>query len=292
MKHRSDTPRTESTDPPPGPSHAHLFVSHRSSPVLMREFLKIRGAADGQTVVWAHDAGADEPAPDHEHIPVFNFEPVDLARTWPTFMGDAIVPGNAHYVMLDYWRRNPSFDHYWFIEYDVRFAGDWAVLFDYFRHNPSDFLSAYVRRWNDRCSWSWWHHLTHPSRNIPLVRRLRSFNPIYRISNRALSIIDRCHRDGWAGHHEVLLPTLLSDSDCRIEDFGGQGEFVPPDRRNRFYHRHRIVRGNIDSATGTHRFQPPKPFAGIRRNRIHHPIKPLGQVLDYYLKRIRRKLRA
>lgn len=267
-----------------------LFVSHRNTSALVREFLKIRSSAGEDAAFWAHDALAGDPAPAHPEIPVFEFDADTFSRTYHTFMGDSIVPGNAHYVVLDFWRRNPTFDHYWFIEYDVRFSGNWSEFFDYFRNNPADFLSAHVCRHRPGCTWHWWGHLTHPSEYISLSERLRSFNPVFRISNRALSVIDSCHRDGWTGHHEVLLPTLLHANNCVIEDFGGRGEFVPPDRRDKFYHPNRLFHRKLDWATGTHRFIPPKAFMGIRRNTIHHPVKPLPVVLSYFFRRLREKI--
>ena len=50
---------------------------------------------------------------------------------------------------------------------------------------------------------------------------LRSFNPICRISNRALALgHERC-KLGDRGHYEVLLPTLFKYFKLKISDFGG-----------------------------------------------------------------------
>ena len=40
---------------------------------------------------------------------------------------------------------------------------------------------------------------------------------------------------GWSGHHEVVIPTAVSYLGMKIEDFGGNGEYVRLGNENRFY---------------------------------------------------------
>ena len=77
-------------------------------------------------------------------------------------------------------------------------------------------MSSYVRDYKEEPDWSWWGSLS-GAEEIPLESRVHSFNPIYRLSSRALAYVHDKLSQGWSGHHEVLLPTLLR--------YGGMGDF-------------------------------------------------------------------
>ena len=81
-----------------------------------------------------------------------------------------------------------------------------------------------------------------------MENRIRSFNPIYRISGKALAHIHRALSEKWIGHHEVLLPTLLYHQGFRLLDFGGEGEFVADGGENLFY---TSDRSNLSGSLGT-----------------------------------------
>ena len=55
---------------------------------------------------------------------------------------------------------------------------------------------------------------------------IRSFNPIFRISFDSLKHIDEMHSNGWKGHNEVLIPTLLHRKGFKIKDLDNNGNFV------------------------------------------------------------------
>ncbi|WP_205510356.1 hypothetical protein [Longitalea arenae] len=185
-----------------------------------------------------------------------------------------LIPGNNHFPLLDFYRKNPVYDFYWFIEDDVRFNGPWQDLFNYFtlQPEPPDFISSHLRTFKEEPSWYWWDTLFHFNTRIPHNLRIRSFNPLYRISYAALSCIDFILSvDKWRGHHEVLLPTILSLEGYQIADFGGTGQFVPQGQQNKFYlDDDPDQSGSIN--TGTMRYRPfinRLEYAG----KLYHPVK-------------------
>jgi len=88
---------------------------------------------------------------------------------------------------------------------------------------------------------------------------IKSFNPIYRLSNSALQHLDTAFQNGWGGHHEVSIPSVLHHLGLKIQDFGGVGSFVPRGCKYRFY--------NSESMW----FKPLS--AGDRKNYLYHPVK-------------------
>lgn len=117
---------------------------------------------------------------------------------------------------------------------DVRFSGDWFFFFDSFREANYDFLACHLRDYIDEPDWPRWS-LDHPRKSIALREQLRCFNPIFRLSNAALSFLHQSLLHGWCGHNEVLFATLLNHNGFAIADIGGKGRFTPPDVRENFY---------------------------------------------------------
>jgi hypothetical protein len=189
----------------------------------------------------------------------------------------SFFPGQVHFPLLQFFRDNPDFDYYWLIEYDVRFAGDWRLFFDYFRDKNQDFLTCHIRRHADEPGWRWWSVLHHPHKSIPLSERLGSFNPIYRLSNPSLSFLHQSLSDGWCGHFEVLLPTLLHHNGFTLMDIGGKGTFTPPSMEDNFYTAQRNSDGALEC--GTMRYRPSFWRAGQEKNKLYHPVKPLPFVV-------------
>lgn len=81
----------------------------------------------------------------------------------------------------------------------------------------------------------WWDTLKFNSAPQSDAFKIRSFNPLFRISNEALRFIDQSLLQGWEGHYEVLLPTLLKTAGFSIAEFGGSGPYVLPGCENKFY---------------------------------------------------------
>lgn len=249
---------------------AVLLLTHLTDNRNHNEFFRIQKELPENidTYILFHKTTCDEPVFPGK---VYSFTDNDLARIGFPMFSETLVPGSTHFPLLDFARNHPAYDYYWVIEYDVCFRGRWSVFFDHFESSEADLLTCHIRSYQVEPDWHWWG-LKHPRLNIPSGQRLRSFNPIYRISSPALNYIEKCHREQWCGHYEELLPTLLHHGGYRLQDIGGTGAFVKPGDRNRFY---------IDSSgdrkgrlkEGTMRFRPPYKKTGWRRNKLYHPVK-------------------
>lgn len=182
--------------------------------------------------------------------------------------------GHTDLIALHFFNAHPNYDRYWFLEYDVRFSGSWPRFFLYFAESDADFLGTTIRRATTQPEWMHWPTLSVPDSAGPVGQadRICSFMPIMRASRRALAAIDAAYRAGWGGHCEVTWPTIVARAGLKIEDFGGDGEFVRPENRNRFYTN---TPSDRDLAPGSMVFRPARTSAGFRRNRLWHPVKPL-----------------
>jgi hypothetical protein len=187
-------------------------------------------------------------------------------------IASSLVPGSNHFAVLKFHLNNPGYEYYWFIEDDVRFNGNWLHFFNSFKDNRHDFITCHLRWYTQEPEWYWYITLRHAKMAVPLQECIRSFNPVYRISRRALSFIHQALADGWTGHHEVLLPTLLYRNGYSIMDFGGEGDFVMAGNENRFY-TSGTPHLNGDLKDGTMRFRPAWNAVGADMNKLYHPIK-------------------
>lgn len=180
---------------------------------------------------------------------------------------DTIVPGSNHFILLWFYKHYPYYNYYWNIEYDVAFSGNWKRLFTLCESRYAHFLSTHVKHFIEDPYWFWWEYLYGKMSQIDIHDRLRSFNPVYRISNEALSLIDKTLLTGNFGHHEVLIPTLLYLKNYSIEDFGGTGSFTPKSFINKIYIQ--------DEYGGTMRYRPNFRHEDIYtyKNKLYHPVK-------------------
>jgi hypothetical protein len=258
---------------------ALLFMCHAMDGAALEEYRRIAKAVENFATPRLLFHLKAQPAPSPSNEPMFCFTDEDLDKLGYPKIGKTVIPGNAHLPLLHFFKHYPHYQHYWLIEYDVRFSGEWRHFFEPFLNNDADFLACHIRRYKDEPGWCWWRW-HHPEKQIPLSHCLRSFNPIYRISRPALTHLHHCLNDGWCAHFELLMPTLLFHAGFRLADFGGTGEFVPLAYENKFY---------IDSPpdeygllnSGTMRSQPPFTKPGPEQNKLHHPVKHLSQLAKF-----------
>ncbi len=144
----------------------------------------------------------------------------------------SLLPGSNHFPLLQFFLQKEKYDFYWLIEDDVYFNGDWCDFFRSFQDDKSDFLTSGIEKFNESPHWYWWYTLRTPLNNPD---RIKSFNPVYRLSGQALACIDSALKNGWSGHHEAVMPTILFNKGFTLSDFGGNGSFVPGNRRNKYY---------------------------------------------------------
>jgi hypothetical protein len=182
------------------------------------------------------------------------------------------IPGNEDGMLLSAFHRLPAYDNYWYLEYDVVYSGHWGNFFENFANNPADMLSTSIARHDRIPDWPPWKSLELPDGIVlPRQQWLRSFNPVLRLSRTALETLSSEYQQyGWAGHSECVVPTVLAYRGLRIEDIGGDGEFVPPGRENRHYRNNWLSRS---LTPGTFVFRPAMSSAGPEPNLLWHPVK-------------------
>ena len=189
-------------------------------------------------------------------------------------VGDGLIPGSLHFPIFEFYKHYSDYDNYWFIEDDVKFNGNWSYFFNNVDKIECDLLSTDVRdiykpehyfAYSEKSKmiipWFWFNSLVHPTKVFKNHEKIVSFNPIYRLSNNAIKYLFDELRDGWKGHNEILLASLLKIGGYKIVDFGGIGEYVYKDNIGLFYNKE------------THRYLPIYEEAGDIENFIYHPVK-------------------
>ena len=200
------------------------------------------------------------------------FDIEDVANNYP-FMSRTdrtLVPGNCIFPMLFFAKTNRDFRYLWRVEYDARFSGDWSVFFDYFAGNESDLLGTTIFRYDFRPDWNWWRSLRTPVASFDKKSLLRGFFPVLRLSQKAADVLEEAYKAGWRGHEEVTIPTILNFKGCSIEDVGGDGEFVKPENKNRFYTN---TPASAGLAPGTFVYRPHRCNYPEIPNMLYHPVK-------------------
>jgi hypothetical protein len=169
--------------------------------------------------------------------------------------------GNCHYPILRFHRDYPVYDFCWLVEDDVVFSGDWSTLFDAYANDNADLITSKIRNYSDNPNWYWWKSVNTPKEETLSENELyASFNPIFRLSSKALECLEIEMRKGWYGHYEALVPTIITKYALKMRDMGGKGKFVKDEDENRFY------------TEDTHTWTPLRVQI-IMPNMIYHPIK-------------------
>lgn len=182
-------------------------------------------------------------------------------------------PGNWHLPPIVFANANPDYEYYWVVEYDVWFSGNWSQLFSYFENNDADLLTTTLVRRPELADWHLWEGVEIPGKSLETRDYIRAFFPICRLSRRAVQQLDADYRQGVRGHHEGVIATLLNAAGMRLEDIGGEGEFVDPANVNRFYWNRRL---RWELSPGTFVYRPVLERPGREPNMLWHPVKPAG----------------
>lgn len=238
---------------------AVLFLSDKSNDWAKERYQKLADCKQKEMDIYFLYHKRQETIP--EFIPsetIFSFTDDILYELGYKSLENKLLPGSNHFPLLKFFLENPRYDYYWLLENDVVFSGSWNLFFDTFKPVKSDFISSYVRKYEEEPYWYWWWTLKSPEK-LTKYDLVRSFNPIYRLSNNALQCLDTALRTGWSGHHEATIPTILYNKGLKIRDFGGLGSFVPRGFKNRFY-------------TPESMWHQPV-IMGDRENILYHPIK-------------------
>ena len=256
---------------------AVLFLSHLTDDLCFQRYKKlVNEVGEEYDVFWAFQAGGGT---NGQHllergVNLFQFTVDELNQLDYTPIAETLVPGSIHFIVAWFFRKHSEYDHYWTIEYDVVYTDTWSTFFDSFRCDDADLLASHVELRNERnVQWSWWKSLSVPQETETVYQhQVKCFAPVYRLSRNALLFLDNVLKmEGYSGHMEVLLPTLLFCNGYRIEDYGGTGPFTPQSLRNRFY-----VEGT-GLNNGTMRWRPVFLKEEIEalgtKEKLFHPVK-------------------
>ena len=178
----------------------------------------------------------------------------------------SMVPGCCHFPLM--WLGSvASHNHYWLIEDDVLFTGDWGKLFCRGQDVSADLICCHLTTFNELPNWYWWPSLHVPVHAIhakpPSSFVLKGYLPLCRISSIALQRVLAGHREGWSGHSEALVPSILRYFGLQILDINALSN-------EPLYTSGAIMNGEGPSMLSTMRWRPP-----IETNEIQAATAPL-----------------
>ncbi len=276
-----------------------LFLTHLLSDDIVKEFNKIANEAEGTGDVFLYfdDQGKNIPDKIKKYrYRCYNSQEIlelkyplneDKQRISKVPNQTAFKHVKYQLCVLKFFLENPEYDYYWYIEYDVRYTGNWGSFFNDF-DNDSDLTASYVRTYQQQPNWPFWY-LSHPTLTLPESKRISSFHPVMRISKEALLDLHNSLKDGWIGYLEMLIPTLLHEHGFKLEDFGGSGKFTNEKNFNKNYlGSPENINGTLDY--GTMRYRPHIIYLGLKKNTLYHPVKSVKSRLTYYFVRAKRIL--
>jgi hypothetical protein len=258
---------------------AFLIITQNPSKHVLKLYYKIKNAVagNGDVILLYHNNNNRQPSLP-EDVKVVTFTDDVLKNLGYKPIRTRLLPGSNHFPVLQFFLTQPQYEYYWCIEDDVAFNGRWEEMFDAVSSLHYDFIASHIRRHCDIPDWFWWDSYRGPGEDFDPDSLLSSFNPIYRISNKALAFIDLHLKKGYRGHHEVLIPTLLSRSGYSIADFSSEANHVTP---------------HLSFCTlKTMRWIPVVLFVGNSKNKLYHPVKPtikFSQVIEYITRTFQNK---
>jgi hypothetical protein len=281
MSHRTDPRQTVDT--------AVAFVSHRICPSVRSRFRDlVAETPDSHDVYFLYDA-TDGTAEDVRTVRQLagerlrTFVAPDITNNpypnpWADPTRKQLLPGNTDLLFLHFAQMEPTYDQYWFIEYDVVYTGSWTTFFQSFDDASADLLGTTLYPYDRRPDWYWWPSFETPF-ELDRSDWISGFFPLIRVSDELLTHVHEAYLAGWTGHVEAVLPTLANHQGLAIEDIGGDGPYVRSGRRNRFY----FNSPEADSLfPGTFIYRPVRARPGRRKNMLWHPIKPNQGLLRSY----------
>ena len=249
-----------------------LLLTHRLDEYIRDRYRRLAAEA-GRAVVILYNRG-DDPVPDRRlppDLPVFSFDLGDLRRLGYPRKGLQPSGRDIDCFVLLYARAHPPAGRLWVVEYDVDYGGRWGELFDAFAASGADLLATTLQRYAARPDWENWRGVRAPKGRTARHLLLSAFLPCYRLSPAALAVLESAYRAGWSGHYEATVPTILSAAGLVLEDLGGDGVFVAPGNRNRFYTN---TPAAADLSPGSFVFRPARTTRGREPGLLWHPVKP------------------
>ncbi|MGE5517538.1 MAG: hypothetical protein ACM31D_17165 [Bacteroidota bacterium] len=253
---------------------AVLLMTHFIDPMIVGQARRLMAESGGREVVVLLNRSDDvnpgfRRPPD---LPVFEFTADDLRALDYPLKGRRIRDKDIELFAFTFMKARPEFDRVWVVEYDVAYTGRWGDLFDHFAASDAALLATSLHRWSANPGWPNWPSVQTPDGPPDdLSGYIRAFMPFYRLSRAGFMVLDQAYRAGWEGFYEGIVPHILLEAGLTVEDIGGDGEFVRPENRGRFY---RSNPADNTLAPGTFVFRPIVASPGPEPNMLWHPVKP------------------
>lgn len=139
------------------------------------------------------------------------------------------------------WANNQSYDYFWVIENDVKFTGNWKILFDKYEHLNCDLLACHIGHRGDN-----WHWLR--SHNTLSKTYVAAYLPFSRFSSRLVKEGYKTLSAGNKAYLEIFWSTLcnmrgFTMTNMENSDFGfftwlpkGQSTTVNSKEINKLWH--------------------------------------------------------
>jgi hypothetical protein len=259
---------------------AILFLTNHSDEILLERYHELcdQAKVHGEVKLLFHKKKEEHISKGLDEIKPFVFTNSILSDMGYPAIAETLLPGSNHFPLLKFYMEYPDYDYYWLIEDDVRYPPGWGNFFGFLSEAREDFLSCHLKEYTAADpKWHWWQSITYKQRSVSDSIKIKSFNPIYRISNSAMEFLHHCLSNGWSGHHEVLIPTLLKMGGFSMGNLGGVGPYTSDRLQNKFY----IER--LDSQTGetsleSMRFRPLVTQQEMIGPFLYHPVKNICMV--------------
>lgn len=261
---------------------AVLYISHIINEESIKRFKLIeKGLDENHDLYWCLDVTKDK----HPERPdKINFIDFTVQELYQKFAGKGWfhrIPTmlmNVNLIMYRFFEENQEYDYYWQIENDVIYYGDWKDFFQRVEESDSDLLSAVLEKKSEKNkSWMWWIDAVDDG-----IEYIKSFNPIYRISNAGIKMVQKFLEKHDGMFFEVFLPTAIVNEGGVIEDFGGKDEFVKEGKTNKFYIDDTVNGIDDRSLMAVPKMQI-KNIKGKVRNKLYHPVKLDEKIEELYL---------
>jgi hypothetical protein len=180
-----------------------------------------------------------------------------------------------HFILPRFVLDFPEYAHYWMIEYDVRYTGDWGTLLASLNDPGVAYYGIALQRRASHPQWSHWGTLSTGRDEVTSAHVVKSFAPLQRLSRPAVSVVQTALGNGWRGHYEALWPTAIAHAGLKLEDIGGDGEFTPDSRRGQNYTCTLLDR---NGSPGSFVYRPSFEENEVTQwpPTLWHPVKPAG----------------
>lgn len=168
--------------------------------------------------IWAFDEGSIKRYLQNIGYDIQYYEP-----------GGRLFYGNIMLAFMTFFLNHYNFDYYWFVEWDVAYSGNWSYLCSKNDNNDADYIS-YSCLTNTYSNPSWFHYGQWSTKTIDPFKEeelVKTFNPIMRLSKRALEHLDMVYKKGNSGFYEIFLGTVLKRDGYKLGGFLENGDLTP-----------------------------------------------------------------